>query len=294
MHIKDSIGRKIFNVCNVCFMILLVIVTAYPVYYVIIGSFSDSNELMRNTGILWRPLGLNVAAYKAVFQNPNIIRGYRNTLIILALTVSVNMIVTSLTAYALSRKGLMFGKAITMMMMFTMFFSGGLIPSYLLIDRLGIMNTYWALVLPAAMSTYNFIIMRTGFAAVPQSLEESARIDGASHFMILVRIFIPLAKSTVAVILLYYAVSCWNSWFAAMIYLQQARNLQPLQLVLRGILIANDTASMSGGGTSADQEAVSESIKYAVIVVSTLPIMVIYPFLQKYFVQGVMIGAVKG
>ena len=294
MHMKDSIGRKIFNVCNVCFMILLVIVTAYPVYYVIIGSFSDSNELMRNTGILWRPLGLNVAAYKAVFQNPNIIRGYRNTLIILALTVSVNMIVTSLTAYALSRKGLMFGKAITMMMMFTMFFSGGLIPSYLLIDRLGIMNTYWALVLPAAMSTYNFIIMRTGFAAVPQSLEESARIDGASHFMILVRIFIPLAKSTVAVILLYYAVSCWNSWFAAMIYLQQARNLQPLQLVLRGILIANDTASMSGGGTSADQEAVSESIKYAVIVVSTLPIMVIYPFLQKYFVQGVMIGAVKG
>lgn len=294
MHIKDSIGRKIFNVCNVCFMILLVIVTAYPVYYVIIGSFSDSNELMRNTGILWRPLGLNVAAYKAVFQNPNIIRGYRNTLIILALTVSVNMIVTSLTAYALSRKGLMFGKAITMMMMFTMFFSGGLIPSYLLIDRLGIMNTYWALVLPAAMSTYNFIIMRTGFAAVSQSLEESARIDGASHFMILVRIFIPLAKSTVAVILLYYAVSCWNSWFAAMIYLQQARNLQPLQLVLRGILIANDTASMSGGGTSADQEAVSESIKYAVIVVSTLPIMVIYPFLQKYFVQGVMIGAVKG
>ena len=294
MHMKDSIGRKIFNVCNVCFMILLVIVTVYPVYYVIIGSFSDSNELMRNTGILWRPLGLNVAAYKAVFQNPNIIRGYRNTLIILALTVSVNMIVTSLTAYALSRKGLMFGKAITMMMMFTMFFSGGLIPSYLLIDRLGIMNTYWALVLPAAMSTYNFIIMRTGFAAVPQSLEESARIDGASHFMILVRIFIPLAKSTVAVILLYYAVSCWNSWFAAMIYLQQARNLQPLQLVLRGILIANDTASMSGGGTSADQEAVSESIKYAVIVVSTLPIMVIYPFLQKYFVQGVMIGAVKG
>lgn len=294
MHIKDSIGRKIFNVCNVCFMILLVIVTAYPVYYVIIGSFSDSNELMRNTGILWRPLGLNVAAYKAVFQNPNIIRGYRNTLIILALTVSVNMIVTSLTAYALSRKGLMFGKAITMMMMFTMFFSGGLIPSYLLIDRLGIMNTYWALVLPAAMSTYNFIIMRTGFASVPQSLEESARIDGASHFMILVRIFIPLAKSTVAVILLYYAVSCWNSWFAAMIYLQQARNLQPLQLVLRGILIANDTASMSGGGTSADQEAVSESIKYAVIVVSTLPIMVVYPFLQKYFVQGVMIGAVKG
>ena len=294
MVVKDTFGRKVFNVCNIVFMLLLIIVTAYPIYYVIIASFSDSNLLMKYTGPLLAPLKFNFAAYKNVINNPSILRGYKNTLIILLLGVSINMFITSLTAYGLSRKGLMLGNAITMFIVFTMFFSGGLIPGYLLVNSLGINNTYWAIVLPGAMSTYNFIIMRTGFAAVPDSLEEAARIDGASHFVILTRIFIPLAKATMAVILLYYTVSHWNSWFSAMIYLQKARNLQPLQLVLRGILIANDTSQMSGGGTTVDQEAIGESIKYAVIVVSTLPILVIYPFLQKYFVQGVMIGAVKG
>lgn len=294
MVIKDSKSRKVFNVCNICFMIFLVIITAYPIYYVIVASFSDSNELMRQTGVLIAPLKINVSAYKAVFHNPNIFRGYKNTLIILVLGVGINMIVTSLTAYALSKKNLMFGNAITMFIIFTMFFNGGLVPTYLLVNSLGITNTYWAVVLPSAMSAYNFIIMRTGFRAVPDSLEEAARIDGVGHFMILIRIFIPLSKATMAVILLYYTVGHWNSWFPAMIYMQKARELQPLQLVLRSILISNDTTNMTGGGVSIDQEAIGESIKYAVIVVSTLPILVIYPFLQKYFVQGVMIGAVKG
>lgn len=294
MVIKESAGRKVFNAFNVLFMLFLIIIMAYPIYYVIMASFSDSNELMRHTGVLLRPLGFNLNAFESVFHNPNILRGYKNTLIILVLGTCINMIMTSLTAYALSRKGLMFGNAITMFIVFTMFFGGGLIPSYLLINGLGIMNTYWAVVLPGAMSTYNFIIMRTGFASVPDSLEEAARIDGASHITILVRIFIPLAKATMAVILLYYVVGHWNSWFPAMIYMQKRRDLQPLQLVLRSILIANDTASMQSSGVGIDQEAIGESIKYAVIVVSTLPILVIYPFLQKYFVQGVMIGAVKG
>ena len=294
MVIKQSAGRRAFNVFNIIFMLFLIVVTAYPIYYVIVASLSNSNELMRYSGVLLAPLRANIDAYKSVAANPSILRGYKNTIIILALGVSINMIMTSLTAYGLSRKGVMFGNAITMFIVFTMFFGGGLIPSYLLVNSLGINNTYWAVILPGAMSTYNFIIMRTGFAAVPDSLEEAARIDGASHFVILTRIFIPLAKATMAVILLYYTVSHWNSWFPAMIYLQKARNLQPLQLVLRGILIANDTSQMSGGGTTVDQEAIGESIKYAVIVVSTLPILVIYPFLQKYFVQGVMIGAVKG
>lgn len=294
MAVKESAGRKVFNALNIAVMVLLIIITAYPMFYVVIASLSDSNELMRSTDILLKPLGFNINAYKAVANNPNILRGYKNTLIILVLGVSVNMTVTALTAYALSRKNLMFGNAVTMFIVFTMFFGGGLIPTYLLIDRLGIMNTYWAVILPGAMSTYNFIIMRTGFASVPDSMEEAAIIDGANHFVILTKIFIPLAKSTMAVILLYYAVGHWNSWFAAMIYMQKARALQPLQLVLRGILIANDTSAMSGGGISADQEAIGESIKYAVIVVSTLPILAVYPFLQKYFVKGVMIGAVKG
>ncbi len=291
---KDSMSRKVFNVCNILFMILLITVAAYPIYYVLIASLSDSKELMRNSGLLLKPLKANLAAYKSVFENPNILRGYKNTIIILVLSVSINMVLTSLTAYALSRKNLMLGNALTMIIVFTMFVSGGLIPTYLLVDSLGIMNTYWAVVLPGAMSTYNFIILRTGFAAVPDSLEEAARIDGASPLRILFVIFIPLTKATMAVIFLYYTVSHWNEWFGAMIYLQKARELQPLQLVLRGILITNDTDTMTGGGSAANQEAIGESIKYAVIVVSTFPILVIYPFLQKYFVQGVMIGAVKG
>ena len=287
-------SRKVFNVCNILFMILLITVAAYPIYYVLIASLSDSKELMRNSGLLLKPLKANLAAYKSVFENPNILRGYKNTIIILVLSVSINMVLTSLTAYALSRKNLMLGNALTMIIVFTMFVSGGLIPTYLLVDSLGIMNTYWAVVLPGAMSTYNFIILRTGFAAVPDSLEEAARIDGASPLRILFVIFIPLTKATMAVIFLYYTVSHWNEWFGAMIYLQKARELQPLQLVLRGILITNDTDTMTGGGSAANQEAIGESIKYAVIVVSTFPILVIYPFLQKYFVKGIMVGSIKG
>ncbi|MDY3030644.1 MAG: carbohydrate ABC transporter permease [Clostridia bacterium] len=294
MAIKESKSRKAFNIFNICFMLFLIIITAYPLYYVLIASISDSNELMRETGLLLLPKKMNFAAYASVFKNPNILRGYKNTLIILVLGVSVNMVLTSMTAYALSRKGAMFTNAITMFIIFTMFFGGGLIPTYLLVNNLGITNTYWAVVLPCAMSAYNFIIMRTGFTAIPESIEEAARIDGAGHFTIFLKIFLPLSKATVAVILLYYCVGHWNSWFSAMIYMQKARELQPLQLVLRGILIANDTNSMAGGDAGVDREAIGESIKYAVIVVSTLPILILYPFLQKYFVQGVMIGAVKG
>ena len=158
-------SRKVFNVCNILFMILLITVAAYPIYYVLIASLSDSKELMRNSGLLLKPLKANLAAYKSVFENPNILRGYKNTIIILVLSVSINMVLTSLTAYALSRKNLMLGNALTMIIVFTMFVSGGLIPTYLLVDSLGIMNTYWAVVLPGAMSTYNFIILRTGFAS---------------------------------------------------------------------------------------------------------------------------------
>lgn len=294
MAIRESKSRKVFNVANVLFMAMLVIVTAYPLYYVIVAAFSNSNLLMRHTGVLLGPLGFNLDSFKSVFRNPNIMNGLKNTIIILVMGTGMNMLMTSLTAYALSRKGLMLGKAVMLFITFTMYFGGGLIPSYLLINGLHLTNTYWAVTLPGAISTYNLIVMKTGFANVPDSLEEAARIDGASHFTILMRIYLPLAKATCAVIFLYYAIGHWNSWFNAMIYMQKARHLQPLQLVLRGILIANDTTSMSGGGSGIDQEAIGESIKYAVIVVTTVPILTLYPFLQKYFVQGVMVGAVKG
>ena len=294
MQIKESAGRKVFNVLNIAIMLLLMIVTLYPLLYVVFASFSKSNELMRYTGILFKPAGFSVSAYESVFKNPNILRGYKNTIIILVLGLAINIFMTSLGAYVLSRKNVLFNGVITMIIMFTMFFHGGMIPTYLLVNNLGIMNTYWALLLPAAISTYNMIIMRTGFAAVPDSLEESAKIDGASHFTILFKIVFPLAKATVAVIVLYYAVAIWNSWFSAMIYLQRRRDLQPLQLILRSILIENDANSMAGGGMRNDSESTAETIKYAVIVIATVPILAIYPFLQKYFVKGVMIGAVKG
>ena len=295
MHIKESPSRKAFNIFNVVFMLFMVVITLYPIYYVVMASFSQSNELMRHQGILLKPAGFSFAAYKEVFKNPNIWTGYKNTLIVLVASTVVSMVLTSLCAYVLSRKNVLFNAPITLFIMFTMYFGGGMIPTYLIVNGLGLTNTYWALILPTAISTYNMIIMRTGFMGIPDSLEESAKIDGASHWTILWKVVIPLAKPTMAVILLYYAVSCWNSWFNAMIYLQKRRDLQPLQLVLRGILIENDTASMmESGGNMGDQEGVAETIKYAVIVVSTLPILCAYPFLQKYFVKGIMIGAVKG
>ncbi len=294
MHIKESPSRKAFNVFNIIFMLCMIVITLYPLLYVVFASMSDSNELMKHSGLLVKPVGFSWAAYKAVFQNPNILQGYKNTIIVLISSVAVSMFLTCLAAYVLSRKNVLFNGVITFIIMFTMFFSGGMIPTYLLVNNLGLTNTYWALILPTAISTYNMIIMRTGFAAIPESLEESAKIDGASHFTILFKIVIPLAKPTMAVIVLYYAVACWNSWFNAMIYLQKRRDLQPLQLILRGILIENDTSNMQDGNVGQDTESIAESIKYAVIVVATLPILAIYPFLQKYFIKGIMIGAVKG
>ncbi len=294
MHIKESPSRKAFNVFNIIFMLCMIVITLYPLLYVVFASMSDSNELMKHSGLLLKPVGFSWAAYKAVFQNPNILQGYKNTIIVLISSVAVSMFLTCLAAYVLSRKNVLFNGVITFIIMFTMFFSGGMIPTYLLVNNLGLTNTYWALILPTAISTYNMIIMRTGFAAIPESLEESAKIDGANHFTILFKIVIPLAKPTMAVIVLYYAVACWNSWFNAMIYLQKRRDLQPLQLILRGILIENDTSNMQDGNVGQDTESIAESIKYAVIVVATLPILAIYPFLQKYFIKGIMIGAVKG
>ncbi len=294
MHIKESPSRKAFNVFNIIFMLCMIVITLYPLLYVVFASMSDSNELMKHSGLLLKPVGFSWAAYKAVFLNPNILQGYKNTIIVLISSVAVSMFLTCLAAYVLSRKNVLFNGVITFIIMFTMFFSGGMIPTYLLVNNLGLTNTYWALILPTAISTYNMIIMRTGFAAIPESLEESAKIDGANHFTILFKIVIPLAKPTMAVIVLYYAVACWNSWFNAMIYLQKRRDLQPLQLILRGILIENDTSNMQDGNVGQDTESIAESIKYAVIVVATLPILAIYPFLQKYFIKGIMIGAVKG
>lgn len=240
-----------------------------------------------------KPMGFNLEAYKAVFTNKMIVVGYKNTLIILLFGVCLNLVMTGVAAYCLSRKNLYLGKLIMKLITISMFVSGGLIPMYLLVTRtLGLGNSLMSLIFPTAINTYNFIIMRTSFSQIPEALIESARLDGANHFQVLVKIVVPTSLAIISVMVLYYAVAHWNAWFNASIYLKD-RSLFPLQLVLREILIQNNTSAMADA-MAADQHAIGESIKYAIIMVATIPILCVYPYLQKYFTKGVMIGAVKG
>lgn len=290
---KTSLSRKIFLAVNAAILSLLAIICLYPMLYVLFASLSDSNLLMAHKGLLWHPLKANVAAFKAVLSNPMIASGYINTAFVLIVGTTISLILTSLGAYFLSRRDVMLKGVIMALITFTMFFSGGLIPFYLTVKMLGFYNSLWALVIPTAISTYNMIIMRTSFMAIPRSLEEAATIDGADQLTIFVHVVLPLSKAIIAVMILYYGVGAWNGWFYAMVFLAN-RGKFPLQLVLREILIQNDTDSMTMGVSVNDGFNVAESVKYAVIVVATAPILCIYPFLQKYFVKGVMIGALKG
>lgn len=294
MLIKKKPGDRVFNAVNIFIMLLLIFVTLYPFLYIVFASFSNSDDLIRHSGLLLHPLGVNLNAYKMVFQNPNIFTGYGNTLIILVVGTAVNLLLTSFGAYALSRKSFPCKRVILVLIVFTMYFSGGMIPRYLLVyNTLNLGNSLFALILPQAISTYNFIVMRTSFLGVPDSLEESAKIDGANDFVILFRIVLPVSMSVVAVMILFYGVAHWNAWFDAMIFLRD-RQKYPLQLILREILILNSTESMTVEAADHNNMAIGESIKYATIMVATLPVLLVYPFLQKYFVKGVMIGAIKG
>jgi len=295
MKIKTSKGELLFQFFDVLFMLALIVVMFYPMWHVLCASFSDARQLSSHSGLLLWPDGYSLTAYKLMLKNPMIGKGYINTLTILVCGLSLNMVMTSIAAYVLSRRNVLLNPIFNVFIIFTMYFSGGLIPTYLNIVELGMENTLAAVFVPGAISTYNMIVLRTGFASVPVSLEESAKLDGASHIRILTTIILPLCKASFAVIILYYAVAHWNSWFNAMLYLTD-RTKYPLQLILREILISNDTSSMVtavdvGAG---DSSFVSETVKYAVIIVSTVPILCIYPFIQRYFEKGVMIGAVKG
>lgn len=292
--VNKTKGEHIFQVVLVLFMLFMIVITLYPFIYVLLSSISDSRQLISHTGLLLSPQGFNLDAYVKVFQNPNIIGGYINTIVIVAGGTLLNLFMTSLGAYVLSRKGVPWTRTVMLVIVFTMFFSGGLIPMYLLVSNwLDMGNSLLALIIPGLISTWNLIILRTSFEGIPDGLIESARMDGAQDFTILFRIVVPLSLPVMAVMVLFYGVSHWNSWFSAMIYLRD-RELFPLQLILREILIQNSTAYMSGDASASDVEAVGESIKYATIIVATLPILAVYPFLQKYFVKGVMIGSIKG
>lgn len=291
MKIKRTLGERIFEVVNLAFLVLVMIVMLYPLLHVLFASFSNPNLLSAHTGVLLRPLGFSTAAYEAVLQNPDIYTGYSNTLFLVTVGTLCSLLLTVFSAYVLSRRGYGLRRVFNFLATFTMFFSGGLIPFYLQVKGLGLLNTRWSLILPTLMSTYNLIVLRTAFASVPASLEEAAKIDGANDFTVLFRVIVPLSIPSLAVIVLFYAVSYWNAWFYAMVFLRK-RDLYPLQLILREILIMSSADSMVDMDIN-DRAIVSQTIKYATIIVSTLPILVVYPFLQKYFVQGMMVGAVK-
>ncbi len=290
---KLSIGEKVFKFFNTLFMLFMIFVCLYPMIYVLFASLSDSNLLMAHSGMLLKPLRANLESYRAVMKNRLIFSGYRNTIFILVVGVCINLLMTSLGAYFLSRKNVMLKGFVMGMITVTMFFSGGIIPTFLTVKRLGLLNSLWSLIIPSAISTFNLIILRTSFMSIPASLEEAAHIDGAGHIRVLFQIVLPLSKSIIAVMILYYGVAYWNGWFNAAIYIND-KSLYPLQLVLKEILHANDTSAMTQGMGFTDGISIAETVKYAVIVVSTLPILCIYPFLQKYFDKGVMIGALKG
>jgi putative aldouronate transport system permease protein len=291
---KDtSLQERAFDVGIYGILSLLVIATLYPLLYVLFASFSDAGQLIVHKGILWKPEGFSIAAYKSVFDNPGIMIGYKNTLFILFFGLMLNLLMTALGAYVLSRKNVLWNNAFMIVIVFTMFFSGGLIPLYLVVKGVGLLDSLWSTIVPFAISTFNLIIMRTAFMGIPDTLEESAKIDGANHFTILFRIIIPLSMPVIAVMILYYAVDKWNGWFYASVFIK-SRELFPLQLVLREILIANSTDSMSAGASAGDRHQIGETIKYATIMVATVPILCVYPFVQRFFVKGVMVGSLKG
>lgn len=288
---KVSLGSRLFDVFNVVFMVVLCAIILIPLLHVVSASFSNPASYVRHEGLLLHPVDFCLDAYEAVMRNKNIWTGYLNTIFIVVVGTTVSIIFTLIAAYCLSRKNVMWSNVMMIAIVFSMYFSGGMIPFYLVVKGVGLNNSIWSLIIPTAISTYNLIIMRTAMASVPESLEESAKLDGANHWTILWKIMVPLVKPTIAVICLYYAVSNWNAWFNAMLFIRDKADY-PLQLILREILIQNDVSSMASAG--ADEYLISETIQFATIVVATVPILAIYPFIQKYFVKGVMIGAVKG
>ncbi|MGN7165684.1 carbohydrate ABC transporter permease [Paenibacillus cellulositrophicus] len=291
----ESKGDRIFNFINYVVLILVTLVVLYPLVFVLSASFSDPQTVLRGEMLLW-PKGINLNSYEKIFQNKDIISGFTNTLIYTTLGTAINLVMTILAAYPLSRRDFVGRNGIMALLVFTMFFSGGLIPTYLLIKNLGMLNTLWVMIIPNAVSIWNIIIMRTFFQqSIPHELQEAATIDGCSNIQILTRIILPLSMPIIAVTILFYAVGHWNAFFSALLYLTD-KDKFPLQLVLREILIqgqTNDMVKMSTESAIKQQREV-EGIKYAVLVVANIPVLVLYPFLQRYFVKGVMIGAIKG
>lgn len=292
---KLSFGEKAFDVCNIIFMLFMSFIMLYPLYYIIVVSVNDGLPVMRNE-VYWYPIGLNFEVYKSILHYDYFLNSYWNTIVITALGTVTKLICHTLAAYPLSRSRLYGKNILTFFFTFTMFFSGGLIPSYLNVVELGLRNSIWALIIPSLCGVYNIVIMRTFFQRLPEELWESAYLDGANDFQVLVRIIIPLSGALYATMTLFFAVGHWNDWFSALIYLDDKAK-QPVQLFLRAVVLQGSDSDMlsAAAGTQSDTGmVVSQNYKYAAIIITLLPILCVYPFVQKYFVKGMLVGSLKG
>ncbi len=290
---SKTLGSRVFTVCNYVILSLIMLLTLYPCWYVLTASVSNPVLLYNGSKLLLWPRGFSMEAYRLILQHAMLWKSYGNTLIYVSASLVLGLSCTILGSYVLSRSYMPGKTFILGLITVTMFFGGGMIPTYLVVVNLRIVNTRWAMILPGLVSTYNMIMMMTYFRGIPASLEESARIDGANDFTILLRIMIPLALPVIAVIALYIIVGNWNSYIAATIYLRD-RELFPLQVILREILISGTSNLDTATSGYDDFSAYSEAVKYTTIIASTLPVLCIYPFLQRFFVKGVMLGAIKG
>lgn len=291
--LRESRGDRIFNIVNGCFLLLLTLIVLYPLYFVVIASISDPDAVLAGKVILY-PVQITLDGFRKIIERQDIWRGYLNTIIYTLLTVVLALAVTIPAGWALSRKSLPGKKGWMIYFIIPMFFSGGLIPLYNVMSGLKLINTMWSIVLPSILSVWNLFMCKTFFeSSIPDGLIEAATIDGAGAFRTFLSVVIPLSKAVIAVMALYYAVGQWNSYFNAMIFLQDP-DKYPLQLVLKEILIASESTVGGSGETILEQYRLANQLKYVSVIVSSLPVLAIYPFVQKYFAQGVMIGSLKG
>lgn len=297
MNINQGKGYRIFSVFNIVLMILICLMIIFPLYYMFIVSISDGAAIMSGQ-VNFLPVGFSLRAYRAAFKDANFIKSYWNTVVITVCGTTVNLLMTTLFAYPLSRRDLMGRKLLMKIAVFTMFFTGGMIPSYMLVNSLGMNNTYWALILPGAINVYNATIMRTFFEGIPMDLTEAAYVDGANDVRILWQVILPLSKPILFTLLLFYAVGHWNGFFSALLYLSD-KSTYPIQMFVRSVVFSGDTLAMSMASYNSSTEMGAEMLseegaKYAIILLSMVPILVVFPFVSRYFKSGVMIGAVKG
>ena len=298
-HLKRTRQDVVYDTIIFIILTFVLLIVAYPLYFVIISSFSDPVAVAGGK-VVFLPIGFTLDGYKEVFKTSTVMRGFANSLLYTALGVSINLLVTMPTAYALSRRDFLLRKPITLFYMVTMFVGGGMMPTYIVIRDTGLLDTMWALILPGALGVYNMIVARTFFTTnIPQELMEAAKLDGCGNTRFFFYIVLPLSGAITAILFLYYGVGHWNSYFSALLYIND-RTKWPLQLELRNILLLNSVNTTSKVMTEAELkekerlEALKEMMKYSLIIISSIPVLVIYPFVQRHFVKGVMIGSVKG